>query len=147
MTVLSRDNLMKEMKFESPRASPAETLRAYSFFYGETLLRRQGLLFIAVQVLLISIYLLGSSASSQNAELQSIVSDTISPFLWASFYFAFARISGFYRRYWRRQQLRISVWEREIETFRAKRGDVVLAVVPPTLVLAFWLTLFSIGHF
>ncbi|HUT02273.1 MAG TPA: hypothetical protein VM163_00055 [bacterium] len=135
---------MDEIELESPKASPAETLRAYSFFYSETTLGREAFSFVAVQIILISVYLLTSFSQSQNTELQSIISNIHFCVFWAGVYFAIAKIRDAYKRHCRRQRLRISVWEHEIKTFCAKRGTIVLAALPPPVALAVWLTLFFI---
>ncbi len=141
-----RDGLMDEIELESPKASPAETLRAYSFFYSEKRLGWETFYFIAAQVILISSYLvLASLAQSRDADLRPvIISEAHRCVFWGGMFFAVATIRDAYKRRRRRQRLRISVWEHEIKTFCAKRRTLIFAALPPPVALAVWLTLFFI---
>jgi len=123
---------MDEIELESPKASPAETLRAYSFFYGESNVRRDTVGFCIYQTVLVVLFFLAPP-------------DPARWVFWLGIWLACFEARNVYIRNSRRQRLRMSLWEQEMKQFCPKRRTVVFATVVPFVAIAVWLTLLFIG--
>ena len=122
---------MDEIELESPKASPAETLRAYSFLYGESDVLLHAVRFCIYQTLLVVFFL----AAPDDARCAFSVGILLACF----------EARNVYIRNSKRQRLRMSLWEQEMKQFCPKRRTVVFATIVPFVAIAAWLTLIFIG--
>ena len=119
---------MDEIELESPKASPAETLRAYSFFYRENTVLFEAVVFCIGQLLLAAAFWFGKDFTERVIPSAG--------FAMASCYLPGVLICNSKRR-----RLRLSVWEAEIKEFCVKPRAIAFATIAPIVALVTWLTI------
>ncbi|MBN1592827.1 MAG: hypothetical protein JW941_06210 [Candidatus Coatesbacteria bacterium] len=135
-TIVVHDRMSSEVgesELESPKASPAETLRAYAFFHSEG-----RVLFGAVFFSLMQILVMFSTLAAFWLGSDTILRIIAPPFL----IFSALSLASVLKRNRERRRLRLSLWEKEIKEFCAGPKLVAFSVAAPTVALLFWLGLF-----
>ena len=130
---------LRRIRRELP--SPAETLRAYSFFYEDRLLGRRTALFVLAEVSLFALYLLLAKVRANVKPLDQLlapirVSAFVAGVLIASYWGAFL-----HKRSCRLARLRRSLWEEMINIYCAGKTTLIAAIAAPILAVVVWIVL------
>ena len=136
---------MDEIELETPKASPAETLRAYRFFSEEPEMVRYAAYFVILELVCVLIYAFVRQLQSDIEEVNSAFSSIRTVPAWIGFYLACGALSWLNHRRRRLLGLRLSIWERELKVYCASRRTVVAAAIAASLALVAWLTLILVG--
>ena len=117
---------MDVISLDEPKASPAETLRAYSFFHKEHRVLFEAIVFCVAHLSLTVGFWCG----------QDLVERIIPP---AAFVSAAVYLVNVLKRNGRRRRLRLSLWEAEIEEFCVKPQIIAFATIAPIVAIIAWL--------
>ena len=132
------------MELEHPKASPAETLRAYKFFSGEPLLARDTANFIVFQIFFVLLYLIIPQPETGANELDSELVDAGTMTVLFGLYIASFRLRTLVTRHRSLVRLRLSIWEREIKAYCASRRLVTASTAIACAAMAAWLSVLLI---
>jgi len=137
---------MDEIELESPKASPAETLRAYRFFSEEPLQGRYTAYFVILELICALIFALISQLESDIQEVASALSSIRTVAMWTGAYLAWGALWWLINRHRRLLRIRLSTWEHELKVCCASRRTVVAAAIAASVALAAWILVIVIEH-
>ena len=137
----ARNGSMDELGLENPKASGAETLSAFSVFSEEAYVGLYTTYFVILELVCFALYILVPEPEVDIEHVSSAFSDTRNLAMLGGFYLALLRLSALFRRSCRLNRIRLSIWERELELYRAKRRTVATAIIASCLAAAIWLPL------
>ena len=129
-----------ELGLENPKASPAETLRAYRFFSEEPLQGRYTAYFVILELICLLLFVFLPQPDSGMEEIDSAFSETRTVAMLAGAYLAWYRLWSLINRHRRLLRIRLSIWEHELQIYCASRRAVVAAVIAASVALAAWIS-------
>jgi hypothetical protein len=136
---------MDELGLENPKASPAETLRAYRFFSEEAMMVHYTVYFAVLELFCVLIFWFVGQLKSDIQEVASALSSIRTVPAWIGVNLAWGALWWLSIRHRRLLRLRLSIWERELKLYCASRRTIVGAAIAVSVALAAWIVVIVIG--
>ena len=132
-----------ELGLQNPKASPAETLRAYRFFTKDRLWNRYPVYFVAIELICVLLFILipesPSGFEDVHAAIQSADHVVRSFAVFAGFLFALITLHFLFKRSCYLTRIRLSVWEQELKIYEAKPRAILATTIAAWVALVAWI--------
>lgn len=127
-----------DLGLENQKASPAQTLRAYRFFSEERLQGRYNAYFITAELIcvLLFVFLPQPDSGIEDVDGSFFCLRDIAAVLGACI--AGRRIRALVKRHYRLMQIRLSIWEQELNAYSTKRSLLFAAMASACIAFAGW---------